>query len=178
MTTNYLQASEINRDSVIDLFNAAMIKAEPIVEDPDQDMILCRELGWKIMVRVDPDKELITFHCPMGINAETSMKRKLDFVNRMSKQFILVNVVLLDEDSMLSEYQFLYDNGMSPHFLIHSFKRFVEISKSIAAEAGRRKLGFEKSDEDPFGLFEGTDMNEILRSLTESSGNDEETASK
>ncbi len=178
MKNMLLQPSEVSRESLLWILEKAMFDVEPL-HDVDEDTIICTESGWNFMIRVDHDKELVTFHCPLHIRSEASLKRKLVFVNAMSKKFILANVVLLDDDTMFVEYQFLYDSGITVRFFLNCFKRFVEISQSIGQESHERRLAIKKreKDSDPFRLGheydeepedeERVDMDTLMQQLFE-----------
>lgn len=182
-----LSPSEVSRDNILWILEKAQFNAEAIHDD-DEDMICCRQYDWNFLVRIDPEKEIITFHCPIQVDPMIPLKRKLRFVNEISKKFILVNLVLLDENSMLCEYQFLYDGGMTVRFLLDTLKRFMEITQNIAEEASRHHIFSneeveEEENDDPFNLFqsdsndeqdnnlpakeESVDMDELMRKLFE-----------
>lgn len=88
---------------------------------------------------------MIVFHALFHVDPDVSMKRKLIFANRMSRELILLNVCLLDKVSLLAKYQIPYSGGFSPRFLVNALRRFVELTKYVAREVDRRGLNSGKS---------------------------------
>ncbi len=138
MKTTVLEPKEITLDRIADVFESALFEVRSL--DRKDNTFVCKELGWRFLVEVSQNKQLITFRCVLGIDAEATELAKLRFANDATQKYVLVGVVVWDEDSLVIENQIMYNGGVVARSLIQSFRRFVDISKKIGRDIRRHNL--------------------------------------
>lgn len=138
MKSSVIAPETICLNKIVNLFDEAYFGIRSV--DHKGNCFLCKELGWGFHVDVLPEKQLISFRCLLGIDIDAPDMVKLKFVNEVSQRYLLINAILLDEDSLAVEHQILYKGGITVRGLLQGFKRFAEISKLIGSEISQRRL--------------------------------------
>ena len=125
-----LKDNEVSVERIEALAKQAFISTE---RDKDGDLMLL-EGGVRTFVQVDQERKLITFYTLWGMSSRFSLEERLAFVNELNNGKILVRFSIANSDTFWCDYQVLYEGGIIPFNILHSYKRFVNICRAVVAD--------------------------------------------
>lgn len=118
-----IQDHEINLNRLESIFKAAFLRTE---RDKDGDLIV-NEGGTKVFVKVDSDRKIITFFAIWQLKENAPEIEKLRLASRLNDKRILARFSVPNPRLLWCDYCFLYEEGVTPYFVINTYKRFVSI---------------------------------------------------
>ncbi len=130
---------EISKERLEELFRSAFFKPE---RDADDDLVV-RDDGVVTVVKVEEDRKLITFFSLWPMRTTFSEEHKLQWINRLNDRKILVRFCMPKPTLLWVDYQFLYEGGVSPYFIITAYKRYVSICRELSKEDEDEIIGRE-----------------------------------
>ncbi|MBU2490019.1 MAG: YbjN domain-containing protein [Proteobacteria bacterium] len=76
---------------------------------------------------VDEDKKLLTFFALFPLRASAPELKKLQLINQWNDQLMIVRFAMSDPTTLWCDYQFSYEKGLSPFFLVNSYRQFQRV---------------------------------------------------
>ncbi len=129
MAADLIDEDDVNVQKIKELFDAAFIKCEI---DKDGDLLVVDE-GMKIFLRIDKKRNLITFFSAWGLKSSVSELKKLQLVNKLNDDLIIVRFAMKTPMTLWCDYQFLYDGGVTPFTIVNNYKVYVRVTKGAVA---------------------------------------------
>ncbi|MFO7655673.1 MAG: YbjN domain-containing protein [Bacteroidales bacterium] len=91
----------------------------------DQDDLFIKET-WRTWLFVDEKNRFLSFNLYFNLNQNSKLADRLDYVNYVSKEFIIVKVALYDKTVRFGSYIWL-EGGVSPRNIIKAYKAFIMV---------------------------------------------------
>lgn len=120
-----VKEEEITLQKIKGYFDAAFLKAE---FDKDGDLKII-DGGFKVFVKIDNEKKLISYFSLWGLKASVPEIKKLQLINTMNNDLIFVRFSMPRATTLLCDYQFLYEGGITPYSIITNYRTFARVSK-------------------------------------------------
>lgn len=137
--------SQMLREDEVSLERIEMLAKQAFIttdHDSDGDLIFGDD-GVKTFVTVDKDRKMITFFMVWPLNSSFGIEEKLEYVNQLSNDTILVRFAVPKPGMLWCDYQFLYEGGISPVNIIRTYRRFLSICKAVAAKENKGIIGLD-----------------------------------
>lgn len=120
-----LAEPEVTLQRLKELYTAAFLKVE-IDEDGD---LRIDDDGIKTFVRLDAKRQLVTYLAAWRLKASVPQERKLQWVNSLNQELVMVRFSVPRPDSLVCDYQFFYEGGVTPYGLVHHYRQFVKVAR-------------------------------------------------
>lgn len=114
---------EINIGRLESIFKASHFHAE---RDKDGDLMVMGAT-YKFCVTIDSNRKFIKFMWFCGFKENVSELIKLNFINQLNNNCVLVRFSVLTPDILTANYHFFYEGGVSSYFIINNFKMFQDV---------------------------------------------------
>jgi hypothetical protein len=135
--TQLLQQAEITIDRIEALAKQAFIDTG---RDEDGDLFLLED-GVRTFVRVDTERNMITFFSVWPLRASISIEAKHELANKLNDDLIMVRFYVPRPHMLWCDFQFFYAGGVSAFQIINTYKRFSSICESVGSEENRGIVG-------------------------------------
>ena len=123
-----LDEDEINLRTIKTFFDAAFIKSE---FDDDGDLLI-EDGGTKTFIVVDEEKKMITYFSIWPLRASVPEMKKLQLVNQLNDDLIIVRYCMPRPETLWCDYQVLYEGGITPYTIINNYRMFIKVVKGTA----------------------------------------------
>ncbi|MFT5465537.1 MAG: hypothetical protein ACI8UO_000632 [Verrucomicrobiales bacterium] len=124
-----LSEDDLNLKEIKSLFDSAFIKSE-IDEDGD---LKIEDGGLKTFITVDEEKMMITYFSIWPLRAGAPEMKKLQLVNSLNDDLIVVRYCMPKPTTLWCDYQVLYEGGITPYSIINNYRTFVKVVKGTAS---------------------------------------------
>jgi hypothetical protein len=118
-----LAESELTLERLQEVFSAAYLKTEI---DADGDLRIDED-GIKTFVRLDPKRRLVTYLAAWRLKASVPRERKLQWVNALNQDLVMVRFTVANTPNLVCDYQFFYEGGVHAQALVHHYRQFVNV---------------------------------------------------
>lgn len=115
--------SEISITRLKSLFAAAMLNPE-IDEDND---IKIKEEGVVTFVRLDTEREIISYFSMWGLKDSASELERLRLVNRLNDDLIYVRFCMPKPTRLWCDYQVCYSGGITDYTVVNNYREFKKV---------------------------------------------------
>lgn len=119
---------EINLRTIKTFFDSAFIKSE---FDEDGDLKI-EDDGLKTFIIVDEEKKMITYFSIWPLRASVPEMKKLQLVNTLNDDLILVRYCMPRPETLWCDYQVLYEGGITPYTIVNNYRMFAKVVKGTA----------------------------------------------
>ena len=110
----------VSKELIKEVFDSAFLDT-----GYDQGDLFIKET-WRTWVFVDEKNRFLSVNLYFNLNLSSSLADRLDYVNYVSKEFILVKVALYDKTIRFGTYIWL-EGGVSPKNIIKTYKAFLMV---------------------------------------------------
>lgn len=124
-----IDPADISLERLRDVFRSAFLDAS-INSDGE---ILIVEEGVKVIVRLDPERQMIHFASLWRLKPEVPFTAKLELVNRWNRELTMVKFWLLDQTVLVTEYDTFYKDGLTPGQVINVYRWFFRVTTGAIA---------------------------------------------
>lgn len=131
-----LAEADVTLERLKDVYTAAYLKAEI---DDDGDLRIDDD-GMKTFVRIDTKRRLLTYLAVWRLKASVPRERKLQWANTLNQDLMLVRFAIPQSQSLVCDYQFFYEGGLSPYALIHHYRQFVKVVRGAVTLKDPEKI--------------------------------------
>jgi hypothetical protein len=142
-TEAVLGESDVTALKLRALCQAALIKCEI---DSDGDLKI-EDDGMKSFVRVDTDKKLLSFFSIWPLRKSVTELEKLQLLNTLNKDLILVRFYMHDATTLVCDYQLPYDNGILPFQVVNAYRRFAKVTRGAILTRDPKDIISREKDE-------------------------------
>jgi len=122
-----ISSEEMNNHKIYEIFKAAYMKPEL---DSDGDVSFKGPSGFKQIISVDSDKQLLKFMAIFGLKESKNRAEKLELVNRLNDRVVFSRFSMPREDVLFVDYFFAYEEGVLPLQVMNSMKWFDNVTIS------------------------------------------------
>lgn len=102
--------------------------------DSDGDLKVVNDGGMKAFVRADAERKIITIFAAYPLKASAPELTKLQLVNRLNDRVIVVRFCMPDATTLWCDYQFSYEGGLTPRYILHVYRQFIRIVRIAVAQ--------------------------------------------
>lgn len=133
MSDNMITSDNLSVEMLKGIFEDAYIETS-IDDDGD---ILVKE-ACKVFVRPDMErKNRIRFFTIFGFNDSASQMDRLDCVNKINNEYIMVTACATDNGGLIFRYDMSIEGGLPKKSLVLALKRFASVPHDAAADHGQ-----------------------------------------
>jgi hypothetical protein len=122
-TLGMLSENDVTTSNLRVLFNTAFLRCEV---DRDGDLVIQDE-GAVTYASVHEDRKYIRFFSLCKLRPEFSDAQKLNLVNTMNKEVMLVRFFAHDATRLVCDYWFSFDNGVSAYQIMSSYRWYRRV---------------------------------------------------
>ncbi len=97
--------------------------------DSDGDLKITNEGGMKAFFRVDSERKIVTIFAAYRLKASAPELAKLQLVNRLNDKVIVVRFCMPDATTLWCDYQFSYEGGLTPRYILNVYRQFIRITR-------------------------------------------------
>jgi len=124
-TLKLLGEDEVTLQKIKTFFEAALYNAE---FDKDGDLRIT-DGGLKTYVAIDKEKKVISFFSLWPLKASAPEIKRLQLLNSMNRDLILVRFYMQKPTVMVADYQFLYEKGITPYTIMSHYRLYAKVVK-------------------------------------------------
>ena len=117
-----IQDNEVNIDRLESIFKSEYYNTE---HDKDGNLIVHAE-GAHIYVKIDSDRKFIGFTAFWVLKERAKEIDKLRFASQLNFDYVFLRYSVPAPNMLFATYEFPFEGGITPHFIIHMFKLFLK----------------------------------------------------
>ncbi len=136
MTPELIREDEVATARLHALFKAAFMKAEL---DDDGDLRVGTEGGPRVWVLINDGRKMLRFMALYAFVEGTPDDQKLELVNAMNDNLIMVRFAVSGE-SLTADYYLSYEEGILPYQIVHSLRAMARVVTNALAEYDTRNI--------------------------------------
>jgi hypothetical protein len=128
-----LKSPLAEQDTTLNQIKAFMDQAAFKTEiDEDGDLKITDD-GLKSFFRVDAERKIITIFAVYRLKASATELQKLQLINRLNDKVIVVRFCMPDATTLWCDYQFSFDGGVTPFYILNTYRQFARITRMSVA---------------------------------------------
>ncbi len=94
----------------------------------------------KVFVKIDNEKKLITYFTAWGLKEGVPEIKRLQLINKMNNELILVRFSMPRATTLWCDYQFYYEGGIAPYAIVNNYRTFIRVAKGGVTTKDTEKI--------------------------------------
>ncbi|MBU1236385.1 MAG: YbjN domain-containing protein [Gammaproteobacteria bacterium] len=123
-----LAEEDVTLAKIKTFFDAAFLKTEM-----DENKLKITDGGFKAFIKIDEKKKLITYFSGWKMKESVSETKKLQLVNKLNDDLIVVRFSMPRPTVLWCDYQVLYEGGVTPYSIVNNYRIFAKVTRGAAS---------------------------------------------
>ena len=131
MTEELITPENLSKEYLKSILDAACMDTS---YDSDGDLMVKEDI--KCFVKPTKDMSWIRMFTIFGVKEESSRLARLECVNKINDEYLIVRASVTDNDSLFFDYQIPVAGGITKKAFVIALKRFCSIPRDAVSEHG------------------------------------------
>jgi len=129
--TDKIPEDQVTPPTLQSFFKAAFMKADV---DEDGDIKVKSDAGITVWISIEAERKLLKYVATYGFKDDTSEEERLQLVNTLNDNVILVRFSVPRDDVLMADYYLYYEEGIIPYQIVNTLRHFANITVKAIRE--------------------------------------------